>query len=450
MAHRLVLTGATIVDRAQDADIPDRDGDPPPAVPRLRRVDVHIGDGVVTAVTEPGAEPDADAAPAGEVTGTVAVEDLSGMLLLGAAAEPHTHLDKALSADRVVNVAGDLAGAIDAWMRHRRDATVADMADRATRAVEMLVTNGVTAVRTHVDLGEGIGVRAAEALAETRTRVADLVSLQVVGLPTCPVTGDDGAVNRADLLTAVERGLIDLIGGAPAIDPDPHGAIDWLLDLAHGTGLDVDLHIDETLDFDMLSLEYLSQRVIERGFENRVTASHCVSLGMQSPWVQQRVARAVAEAGIGVVALPQTNLFLQARGVTTAPPRGLTAIGMLRGAGVPVAAGADNIQDPFNPMGRADPFETASLLVSAGHRLPEVAWAMVSDDARTVMGLPPVGPVVGRRADLVAIGARSLREAVASGAATRRTWAGGRLVAEQAVTGGLVGRTPGGSGEAGD
>jgi cytosine deaminase len=449
MAHRLVLTGATVVDRSQDHDVVDRDGDPPPAVPALRRVDVHISEGVVIAVTEPGAEPDTGAAPGGDPTDPVTVEDLGGMLLLGAAADPHTHLDKALSADRVVNVAGDLAGAIDAWMRYRSDATVADMADRATRAVQMLVANGVTAVRTHVDLGEGIGIRAAEALTETRERVADLVTMQIVGLPTCPVTGDDGAVNRADLLTAVERGLIDLVGGAPAIDPDPHGAVDWLLDLAHGTGLDVDLHIDETLDFEMLSLEHLAQRVMERGFENRVTASHCVSLGMQSPWVQQRVARAVADAGIGVVALPQTNLFLQARGVTTAPPRGLTAIGMLRGAGVAVAAGADNIQDPFNPMGRADPFETASLLVSAAHRLPDVAWAMVSDDARSVMGLPPAGPVVGRRADLVAIGAESLREAVASGAATRRTWVEGRLVAERAVAGGIVERDFGGSDEAG-
>ncbi|MEQ8719002.1 MAG: hypothetical protein RIE08_15440 [Acidimicrobiales bacterium] len=441
MTHRLVLTGATVVDPPADADLVDRDGDPPPAAPALRRVDVHIGDGIVTAVTEPGAGTDTDAAPGGDTADPVTVQDLSGMLLLGAAADPHTHLDKALSADRVVNVAGDLTGAIDAWMRYRVDATVADMADRATRAVEMLVANGVTAVRTHVDLGEGIGVRAAEALAETRERMGHLVTMQVVGLPTCPVTGDDGAVNRADLLTAVERGLIDLVGGAPAIDPDPHGAIDWLLDLAQGTGLDVDFHIDETLDFDMLSLEHLARRVMERGFDNRVTASHCVSLGMQSPWDQQRVARAVAEAGIGVITLPQTNLFLQARGVTTAPPRGLTAIGMLRGAGVAVAAGADNIQDPFNPMGRADPFETASLLVSAGHRLPEVGWAMVSDDARTVMGLPPAGPVVGRRADLVAVGAASLREAVASGPTARRTWVAGRLVAERTVAGGLLEKT---------
>ena len=47
---------------------------------------------------------------------TVAATDLAGMLLLPAMAEPHAHLDKALTAERVPNPTGDLAGAIDAWI----------------------------------------------------------------------------------------------------------------------------------------------------------------------------------------------------------------------------------------------------------------------------------------------------------------------------------------------
>ena len=67
-------------------------------------------------------------------------------------------------------------------------------------------------------------------------------------------------------------------------------------------------------------------------------------------------------------------------------PRGLTAIATLREAGVNVAAGADNLQDPFNPVGRACPFETAGLMVMAAHDLPVQAWQSVSSDAATVMG----------------------------------------------------------------
>ena len=51
-------------------------------------------------------------------------------------------------------------------------------------------------------------------------------------------------------------------------------------------------------------------------------------------------------------------------------PRGLTAVAALREAGVNVAAGADNLQDPFNPVGRACPFETAGLMIMAAHLTP--------------------------------------------------------------------------------
>ena len=131
------------------------------------------------------------------------------------------------------------------------------------------------------------------------------------------------------------------------------------------------------------------------GSRTRATASHCVSLG-QLPLDEQRaIAELVAEAGVNVIALPHTNLFLQGRG--TAPmPRGLTAVAALRAAGVNVAAGADNLQDPFNPVGRACPFETAGLMIMSVHDLPAVAWSAVTDASRRTLGLPPVAITAGR------------------------------------------------------
>ena len=56
-------------------------------------------------------------------------------------------------------------------------------------------------------------------------------------------------------------------------------------------------------------------------------------------------------------------------------PRGVTAVKALRAAGVNVAAGADNLQDPFNPVGRGDPLETAGLMIMTAHVLPADALA---------------------------------------------------------------------------
>ncbi len=110
-------------------------------------------------------------------------------------------------------------------------------------------------------------------------------------------------------------------------------------------------------------------------------------------------------------------------------PRGLPALRALLQRGVRVGAGADNVRDPFNPVGRSCAFETASLLVTAGHLTPHQAWHLVSDGARSVMGLPAAGPHVGRRAELLAVKAGSLVEAIATAPAGRLVIHRGRLIA---------------------
>jgi cytosine deaminase len=58
---------------------------------------------------------------------------------------------------------------------------------------------------------------------------------------------------------------------------------------------------------------------------------------------------------------------------------------------------------------------------------------MVSDTARSVMGLPAAGPVPGRRADLLAVAATSVTDAVANAPADRIVLSRGRLVARTEV-----------------
>jgi cytosine deaminase len=359
------------------------------------------------------------------------VQDLSGYVLLPAPAEPHAHLDKAFTAGQVPNPAGDLEGAIEAWLAYRVGLTVADVFERARTAALRSLAHGATAIRTHVDVGEGIELRALEALLRLREELADVVPLQVVALVSRPLTGAEGSENRAFLRAAIEAGA-DLVGGAPHVDPDPAAALDFCLRTAAELGKPVDLHMDETLNRSMLGLADLATRVID-GFPHAVTASHCVSLGIQPADVQARVAREVAAAGISVVALPQTNLYLQGRGFETSPPRGLTAVRALLDAGATVAAGTDNVQDPFNPLGRGDPLETAGLLVAAGHLTPQAAYRLVSSGARRAMGLPEVEVAPGSPCELLAVTGSSLTEAIATASEDRFVFSRGRLISRTSV-----------------
>jgi cytosine/creatinine deaminase len=357
--------------------------------------------------------------------------ELAGYLLLAAPAEPHAHLDKALTRGSARNRSGDLGGAIAAWEAQRPSVSRRDVVERATRAALLLLGNGATSIRSHVDVDGTIGMRALDALIEVREALRGQLDLQLVALPGTPLSGPACADNRAALREAMARGA-DAIGGCPQLDPDPRACLELCVELAAALGRPLDLHVDETLDPRVLWLEDLAELVAAAGLERGATASHCVSLGAQPPGPAERLAAAAAAAGLAVVCCPQTSLFLQGRG-RPAPPRGLTGLDALLDAGVTLAAGGDNLRDPFNAMGRGDPLETASLLVAAGHLEPSTAYATVSAGARAAMGLDEVRVEPGFPAELLAIRAASIEEAVAAAPPERLVLHRGELVSRTTV-----------------
>ena len=404
---------------------------------RLVDIDIDIDGGRIAAVAPAGSASTADADT------DARTDDLAGLLLLPAMAEPHAHLDKALTAEDVPNPDGDLLGAIDAWIEAAEAGMFSheNTVERATAGMERLVAHGVTAVRSHANVSEYVGAASVVALREAAGRFEGLLDVQIVALTSTPMIGAEGAGNRAALDAAVEAGA-DLVGGCPHLELDGSEHIAHALRVASEAGLGIDLHVDEVLDPGVLTLRDLARQVIDTGFAGSVAASHCVTLGLQTPAVQAAVAAEVAEAGIAVFPLPQTNLYLQGRDVATATPRGLTAVRALREAGVLVAAGADNVQDPFNLVGRSDPLETAALMVMAGHQRPDDAFEMVANNARAALGLAPVYFEVGDPADFMAIDAPSIRGAIADATMSRRVYRAGHLtaVSEQCST--IHRRTP--------
>ncbi|WP_147918851.1 amidohydrolase family protein [Ruania zhangjianzhongii] len=383
-------------------------------------VDVQLDGDVVAAVLPAGTAP---AVPDGQQL------DLSGYLLDTAFAEPHAHLDKVFTADRVDARGGTLQDAMTQYEAVLRAATDADVQQRARRALRSLVASGSTAVRTHVGCGRLLGVRAIESLVAVREQMADLVDLQIVAHIGGPGPEETWRQHRRRLAAALDAGA-DVVGGNPALDRDPSAAVQECVAVAAEAGVPLDLHIDETTDPSVATLRHLAQLAPQAGVP--VTASHCVSLGAMDAGLVAEVAAEVAEANIAVVTLPATNLYLQGR---SGWPRlrGLTAVDALTAAGVQVAAGGDNVRDPFNPVGRLDPLETASLLVLAGHQDTARAWQLVTGAARGVLGLPPAGPAAGARADLVAVRADSVGEAIALAPGERMVWRAGQLISRTAV-----------------
>ena len=352
--------------------------------------------------------------------------DLDGYLVLPAGADAHAHLDKALSLSGVgganlVPAYGDLHHAIEQWRTFSENADEADYHRRATAAALELLANGVTAIRSHCNLNDGddpfLGLRA---LVRVRNELKPLLDIEIAVLPA-PWSP------TADIAGAMDRGA-DIMGGCPHLAEDPEAELDRLVELARQYRVGIDIHADEQLTPTMLSVRSLARHAAAQPFDGTVTAGHCVSLGMLPEPELSVVVAELAAAGVGVVSLPITNLYLQGWDDPVAMPRGLTAVRALLDGGVVLAGGGDNIRDPFNPVGRADPLETAALLVVAGHLTMEEAVDAATTGGRAVMGLDPAGAFAGGVADLLLVKGSSLGDVVARAPADRVVLHAGRVV----------------------
>jgi len=98
-----------------------------------------------------------------------------------------------------------------------------------------------------------------------------------------------------------------------------------------------------------------------------------------------------------------------------------------------VAAGADNVRDPFCSMGRLDALETAALLVMTAHLSPADAWEACTTAGRAVLGLAPVTVAAGSPAELLLVEGASLADAMAGAGERRIVVHWGRVVASTSV-----------------
>jgi cytosine deaminase len=383
-------------------------------------VDIATADGLITWIGPPTKSPLA----------CVTSVDLGGHVVTSTFVEPHAHLDKAFLADRVSNPSGDLMGAIHGLEAVRSTITHKDILERATRAVYLMSQNGVTSVRTHADTTLSGGLSSVLALLEVKKNCAHFMNIQVAMLLEWPITGLPGKERQALARDAISAG-VDVVGGCPHLDPDPRGAVEFLLKLAIDSGLPLDLHADENMRPDSSDLEHLADIVLLDNISHQMNASHCVALSTRTDTDIDRIAAKVSSAKITVTALPQTNLFLQERGVSTRPARAITPIQKLQQAGVVVAAGADNLQDPFNLVGRGDPLEIASLLMISAHTTDVKALQMISTDSQQAVHGVRSEVSVGDPANFVAIPATNLRESIAMGPPDRIVVYGGVVIDNQ-------------------
>lgn len=348
--------------------------------------------------------------------------DATGWLALPPMADVHAHIDKAFTWNAAGRPQGTLMDAIHAWFSYSPTIKDEEIKPRAERSLRRYIAAGVTALRSHADFACGgdplAGIRA---LVELKHEYRGMIDLQVV--PLVKEGMPDEWVYAAAKLD------IDFLGAAPHDTHHPKEELDRILDIAEDTGRGTDLHTDETLDPHMLTILDYARRVKHWEPGRMRSAGHCVSLSVQQPDELDRILDVVREAGISIITNPQTNLYLQGWDQPVATPRGLAPLKAIREHGIPLGAGGDNMQDPFNPLGRGDMMEMTELMIEVAHDDPATAYLTASVEGRRIMGLKPADLTVGQPADFVLVKGNYLSEAIAFGAPDRIVVRGGKVIA---------------------
>ena len=390
--------------------------------------DVEIADGLIVATHAPGKAP-----LGGDRL------DLDGMLLLPAFVDGHLHLDKThWSAPRLPHVEGRGVRERIAAERIQRHRVALPIESRASALVRTLIARGTTRVRSHVDIDNDVGLDNLEAVIAVREAFQDWIDIQLVAFPQSGVTTEAGA---PDLLAAALMAGADLIGGLdPAgFDSDVEGQLDIVFGLAEAFGKGIDIHLHDVGEAGAAELRDIAERTIAAGLEGRVAVSHAFALGTIAPNLFEETADRLARAGIAIM--------------TSCPPSApVPPVHALRARGVTVFAGSDNIRDCWSPYGDGDMLGRAAIIAErhqmyADRELRD-AFALATSEADKALGDPRRGLRAGAVADLVAVEAPSIADAVVDRPPRTLVVRGGRVAAERGVPSAALAsvQAPGGAG----
>jgi cytosine/creatinine deaminase len=382
-------------------------------------VDVHCADGVVTALTPPGALPPPDGA---------VVVDADGGLVTEPFVDAHLHLDKvrtlpligdaALEAYTADGMAGSARG-IDLARAVKQHYRVEVLLPNIRRALADGLRNGVLTVQAFADVDTAAGLIGVQAVLAAGEEFRGRVDVSVVAFPQDGVLRDPGTAELVEQALAMGA---DVVGGIPWIEAttaDQEAHVDWACALAARLGRRVAMLTDDAPDPAYDTTRMLAEAMRRHGLEGRGVACHARAVGHYADERQTALLDLARDVGLGLVSDPHTG------SVALPVERALAR-------GVAVALGQDDIEDAYYPFGRHNLLEVAFL---AAHLLDmrsapqlEVLVDLVTTSAARVLGLPSYGLRVGGPADLLVHDARRTVDLLAHHAPPRTVIRAGRIL----------------------
>lgn len=374
---------------------------------QLYDLTLHVEDGVIESIV-----------PSGGVASSKSSQtlDAGGLLYLPTMKDHHLHLDKHFlgepwkSLQPFHNLVEQLA-----FEKKLLSQTSTTAGEKAIRLIELLLHQGTTAIRTHVDVDPDIGLSHLERILEVREQYRGRMDIEIVAFPQQGLLRS----NSVSLMKNALRAGADLVGGVdPAgLDRQVDRSLEAMFELSAEFNSGVDLHLHDPGHLGLYTIERFAELTKQAGKEGRTVVSHAYSLGEVSEDASLQLAHKLNDAGVGI----HTSVPIDHE---------MPRIDQLLQAGVKVGVGCDNILDAWSPFGNGD------LLARASRLAEKFKWR-TDDELMRVYPLISSGalvPKVGDRADFMLVNAMNAMHAVAAAPKREAVFSGGKLVGGEWLT----------------
>lgn len=339
--------------------------------------------------------------------GDTSAINAKGYLLLPSFRDMHTHIDKTYYGGKWKATARRQNG-VKAMIELEKKILpdlLKNSTYKAEKAMELLQSKGTGFIRNQTNIEPTSGLRSLDNFEKALENKKDSISAEIVLFPQHGVFYTDTAPL---LKEAAKREIVDFIGGVDpySIDGNIEKTVDFTVQLALDHGKGIDMHLHETDQWGLKTVEYLIDKVLENPqLKGKTWLSHCFVLGSIDRKKQEELAEKLATSKIGIN--------------STIPFGGLVMpIPLLYEKGVKVATGNDSLVDHWSSFGTGSVLYKTNLAAQLyGYRTEFELSRILRLATGNLLPLDDRGnrqwPQKGATADMVLVDASCSAETVA-------------------------------------
>lgn len=331
--------------------------------------------------------------------------DAKGLLMLPAFKDMHIHLDKTFYGgpwQAVRKRQGGVKGMI-ALEQQILPEMLKTSTHHAEKLIELLQSCGTSYARSHVNIEPTSKLESLKKLQKALDNKKATFGAELVAFPQHGVYYTDSA----PWMKEAAQTDIDYIGGVDPynVDGQIEKTMDFTVQLALDHNKGIDIHLHETGESGLKTVEYLINKVNENPvLKGKTFLSHCFVLAKLDKPKQEEIAEKLANAKIGIM--------------STIPFGGLIMpIPTLYKYGVNIGTGNDSIIDHWNTWGSGSVLQKANLIAQLyGYSTEFLLSRSLKLATYNILPLDDKGtqqwPKSGDPADVVLIDASCSAEAV--------------------------------------